>query len=255
MAVSIAMGWKFWESWTLKRTRAKEREDYDNLQVIHTNLLQRLDRSSLVNPTWSELKNFLEQDNTETLVYIEDEFDCEGFTLTLRDRAGKQGFRSAYVAINFGDAVAGHTLNAFETTEKGIVYVDDTGDTEGTGIDGIGYMEVGQPYGTVPLDAVKSDYIACEGSPDEFWHPLTYKSHDNPFSYDYYLLYRNRLEFYNQSVVAYNEAVSQYNRGSTKWSSLQLDKWNENLDALKRDLALPSFKPMSIVESIEVYWN
>ena len=36
-------------------------------------------------------------------------------------------FRAAFVAVLFSDNEAGHALNAFRTTDRGLVYVDCTG--------------------------------------------------------------------------------------------------------------------------------
>ena len=223
-------------------------QDYEDLRTSHQKLRDRLQESTLRDPTWLELKEFIENDNTDTLLYMEGSFDCEGFAITLRDRAWRYGFRCAFVALNFA-GTRGHALNAFQTTDKGIVYVDVTEH------DKIAYVQIGQPYGTISLNAAKSEYFDCYGEPDEFWGTLTQRNHSNPFGYDYYISYRQRLEFYNQSVNAFNEAVSEYNKGSTRWSSSQLDKWHENLEALEKDLGSPVYEPISVVETTEVYWN
>ncbi|MFA5317546.1 MAG: hypothetical protein WC369_09015, partial [Dehalococcoidales bacterium] len=65
------------------------------LQVDYENRLKAIiggtEDSQLRNPTWSELKEFLENDDTDLLVYAEDKFDCTGFAITLRDRAWRYG--------------------------------------------------------------------------------------------------------------------------------------------------------------------
>jgi len=222
--------------------------NYQELQVNHAELLKKLKDSRLRNPTWSELKQFLEQDDTNTLSYNKDSFDCDGFAITLRDRASRFGYKCAFVAIRF-EEVIGHALNAFETTDKGLIYVDNVEH------DAIAYVDIGKPYGVISLDVVKSEYINCEGDPNEFWGNLTWNSHDNPFIYDYYVGYRQRLDFLKQSVNAYNTAVGEYNRGSTKWSYSQLDRWLENIETLKQDVGSAFYEQLGIVENIEVYWN
>jgi len=108
--------------------------DYGGLLASYESLRERLQQSTLENPTWSELEEFLRLDDTDTLPYVENSFDCSGFAITLRDRAWRYGMRCAYVEIGFGD-VAGHAFNVFETTDKGLIYVDVTG------ADGIAYVE------------------------------------------------------------------------------------------------------------------
>lgn len=222
--------------------------NYENMQANFQSLLGRLNESTLSNPTWSELEEFLRLDDTDTLLYVEDSFDCSGFTITLRDHAWRCGIRCAYVEVGFSQA-EGHALNAFETTDKGLIYVDNFED------DKIAYVGLHQLYGAIQLDGAKSEYIACSGSPAEFWGSLTYSTHPNPFSYDYYIDYQRRSKFYEESIDAYNEAVDKYNAGSKKWSYSQLTKWLENLEALEQDLGSISYEPMGMVESVEVYWN
>jgi len=236
-------------------------EDYNQLQSDYGELmasyqelegdlagsLDRLQQSELEDPSWSELEDFLRMDDTDTMTYVENSFDCSGFAITLRDRAWRYGFRSAYVEIGFGDEV-GHAVNAFDTTDKGLIFIDDTE------ADQIAYVEIGQSCGAILLDEVKSEYIDCSGSPEDFWMPLDYASHSNPFDYSYYVDYQERVQFYEESIDAYNEAVAEYNRGRGGWTYSQLTEWLENIEALEEDIGT-IFEPMGIVESVELYWN
>ena len=157
--------------------------------------------------------------------------------------------RSAYVEIGFS-AGDGHALNAFDTTDEGLIYVDDTE------ADYIAYIEMGQPYGIIPLEAVKSQYIACGVSPDLFWGDLSCETRSShPFNYDYYLNYQRRVQFYEETVDAYNEAVNEYNRGRGDWTLSQLTEWQDNIEDLKGDLGAIFYEPGGEVESIEFYWN
>lgn len=224
------------------------RADYDSLQADYEGSLERLKQSTLENPTWSELKKFLEGDDTDTLPYVEGSFDCSGFAITLRDRAWRYSMRCAYVEVGFSKK-EGHALNAFETTDEGLIYVDNTD------ADWIAYIEIGQPYGRIRLDAVKSKYLACTGDPDEFWGSPDYRTHSHPFSYDYYVDYQRRVQFYEESIEAYNAAVEEFNNGSREWTLSQLESWRENLEALKEDIGSIFHEPKGTVESVEVYWN
>jgi len=232
----------------LKADYESLRGDYTSLQASYEGSLERLKQSELEDPTWSELKEFLELDDTDTLTYAENSFDCTGFAITLRDRAWRYGMRCAFVELGFADGT-GHALNAFETTDEGLIYVD------GTEADWIAYIGIGRPYGAIHLDAVKSEYIACPGDPDEFWGSPDYRTHSNPFSYDYYADYQRRLQFREESIEAYNEAVKEFNSGSREWTSSQLESWRENLEALEEDLGSILFKPAEVVETVEVYWD
>lgn len=224
------------------------RGDYTSLQASYEGSLERLKQSELEDPTWSELKEFLELDDTDTLPYTENSFDCTGFAITLRDRAWRYGMRGAFVEVGFADGM-GHALNAFETTDEGLIYVD------ATETDWIAYIGVGRLYGAIHLDAVKPEYIACPGDPDEFWGSLDYRTHPNPFSYDYYADYQRRLQFREESIEAYNAAVEEFNSGGGGWSRSQLESWRENLEALGEDLGSMRYEPTEVVETVEVYWD
>ncbi len=222
------------------------------------------DQSQLRDPTWAELERFVKTDKTDTLEYILNEFDCEGFTITLRDHAWRRGFRSGYVAIGLGEENNGHVLNAFQTTDEGLIYIDNSEQ------DTIGYIQIGQVYGTIALDGVKETYIDCSMPPDQFWKPITYSHYTgNLFSYDYYENYASRDEFYTRSTVAYNEEVADYNSAANSfnqggnayshseleaWSD-RLDSWSANLDKLVEDLGSVRIEPMGTVRNIEIYWN
>ena len=79
------------------------------------------------NPTWKELKSFLAVDHTDNLSYVDGSFTCGDFAEVLHNNAEKAGIRAAWVAIDFSSGGVGHANNAFNTTDEGLVYIDDTG--------------------------------------------------------------------------------------------------------------------------------
>ncbi len=102
---------------------------------------------------------------------------------------------------------------------------------------------------------VKEEYIDPYTKPEEFWKPLKRSRYPgNPFGYDYYMDWRERVKFYQESIGAYNEAVKAFNRGSTKYSYSQLESWSKNLDELEKDLAT-IYEPLGAVKNIEIYWD
>jgi cell division protein FtsB len=223
-------------------------DNYNKLNDNYNTFIEREKQSELYNISWPDLIEVLKRDNTNLLEYKEDVFDCEGFAITLRDRLARYRIRCAYVALGFPEG-AGHALNAFQTTDKGLIFVDEVEH------DSIAYVEKGKQYGFICLDGVDEDYIDCEGKPDEFWGELVWKKHSNPFSYDYFELNLQRWEFYNQSIDAYNKAVAQYNVSVGKWTGVEMDTWRTNLIALKKDLGTCISPPTKTVETIEIYWN
>jgi len=239
-------------------------QELEELKVTYQSLLEGSLGSDPKNPTWQELKQFLELDETDCQEYITDKFDCEGFTIGLRDNAWRRGFRSAYIAIGFGEGNTGHALNAFQTEDKGLVYIDNTEH------DAVGYLEVGKVYGTIALDGVKEEFINTTGEPDKFWNPLTNTRYSgNLFGYGYYENFIQRRDFYEQSIDAYNAEVDNYNSAVIEFNKdnstyslshmenweVNLESWASNLEQLSEDLGSSKLEPMDIVTSIEAYWN
>lgn len=84
------------------------------------------------NPSWQQLTTFLKSDRTDQRRYDLGLFVCADFAQMLHNNAEKAGWRAAYVAIQLGPSpdnptAAGHALNAFETTDRGLVFIDSTG--------------------------------------------------------------------------------------------------------------------------------
>lgn len=79
------------------------------------------------NPSWSQLMKFLNDDKTDALPYQEKVFVCADFAEMLHNNAEAAGWRCAYVTIDLTGYTSGHALNAFQTTDRGLVYIDSTG--------------------------------------------------------------------------------------------------------------------------------
>ena len=99
-----------------------------------------------INPSWNELLNFLKNDKTDTCAYIEDKFVCANFALMLHNNAEIAGWRCAYVCVYLSGEVY-HALNAFKTTDYGLVYIDCTnGDQGPSNMDHIVQLKNGMDY-------------------------------------------------------------------------------------------------------------
>lgn len=77
-------------------------------------------------PTYTELINFLVNDNTDRIPYDFENFVCADFAERVHNNAESNGIRAAYVIID-EKRLNGHALNAFNTVDKGLIYVDCTG--------------------------------------------------------------------------------------------------------------------------------
>jgi hypothetical protein len=76
-------------------------------------------------PTWAQLLNFLRQDRTDSKSYVPGLYMCGDFATDVHNSAERAGIRAAYVAVEFGGTY--HALNAFKTTDRGLVFIDCTG--------------------------------------------------------------------------------------------------------------------------------
>jgi uncharacterized protein (DUF3084 family) len=117
-----------------------------------------VDNLQAVNPTWSQLVAFLSQDETDTHTYITNEYDCSQFSRDVHNNAEAAGIRAAEVHIDFNNQDISHALNAFLTTDYGLVYVDCIG------VDTIARIEVGKVYRATDLLNIFANNIR-----NDFW--------------------------------------------------------------------------------------
>ena len=78
--------------------------------------------------TWADLVSFLEKDHTNWHPYIPGKYTCLDFSTDLVANATKQDIKAWIVAVDFTDGGPGHAFVAFETTDRGIVYVEPQAD-------------------------------------------------------------------------------------------------------------------------------
>jgi len=76
---------------------------------------------TLRDPNYDELTTFLKYDKTNKIEYNET-FDCENFASTLKTNAFAKGYHCFTVYIEFTESA--HTLNAFNTTDMGFLYIE-----------------------------------------------------------------------------------------------------------------------------------
>jgi DNA gyrase/topoisomerase IV subunit A len=157
---------------SLSKTQDKLNNAQDTLEGLGITLyasadcsdVQLIDNPDAKNPTTSQLINFLRQDQTETHVYIEDKYDCSHFSRDVHNNAEAAGIRTAEVQIHFKGEYVGHALNAFLTTDCGLVYVDCTGEP-----DKIARIKVDKEYRAVEINMIP--WIDIRN--DVWWDNLT----------------------------------------------------------------------------------
>lgn len=229
-----------------------------------------------VDPTWDQVVAFLKADKTDEMEYVDEDFMCGAFAQDVHNNAEKAGIRAAWVGIDLAGQSIGHAVNAFNTTDRGLVFTDSTGQTAeehllelhkleaeadgGVSVtegDRVAYVEKGRELGFISL--------SVNPSPDYAYYE-SYRLKSGEFE--------AKLAGFNKKVEAYNAEVGEFNRwvsGTTfiagssearragEWKgqlqmSLYLLKTEEaGLDTEKADLG-PIWEPMGIVSNIDVRW-
>jgi len=108
-------------------------------------ILDVYDRESMVvsrlveahNPTHKEMVKFLRDDKTDKIPFIRGEFVCFDYSAKLNNNADAAGIRAAYVRVRSEDW--GHALVAFNTLDKGLIFIEPQSDIEVK-------LELGKPY-------------------------------------------------------------------------------------------------------------
>ena len=190
------------------------------------------------NPSWSELKNFLRNDNTEYSPFVNNDFVCENFAVMLHDNAERKGIRAGVVSIDFNNDDVGHMINVFYTTDKGQIYIDDTGESSDVAkdikdkcrVDTVAYLEKDKNYGTLDIAVVTS------------------------FDYSFYEDISKRWIQYNQEVEDYNN----YIKGKTfvigSAEEKKIANWSDLIDHERIGLPDCLSDSMGIVQDFEVRW-
>ena len=101
-----------------------------------------------------DVLKFVQANTVNRRFYKPGAFMCTEYAIALNDAAEANGFRCALVSLGFREGI-GHALNAFETTDHGLVYIDCTGGPAGDNTDDfdtVGYIQIGRSYGRLHLE-------------------------------------------------------------------------------------------------------
>ena len=222
--------------------------------------IELINDPNATNTTYAELVAFIMEDTSDSKVYGEGVIlarVCADFAEDVHNNAEAQGIRAAWVSIEFRGGGDGHALNAFETTDRGLVYIDCTGASLGERLrqsieasskpmsrDKIAYIEIGKEYGVIDITIAKS--------------PL----------YSFYDEYKQKRYEYQRLLYDYNEEIKQYNReiegkvyyeGSSELARIEaweakLEEKNQVLNQLAEELGDFWFEPLGIVEDVFIRW-
>jgi hypothetical protein len=228
-------------------------------------------------PSWDQLKAFLTEDKTDERDYVLGDFVCGSFAQDVHNNAEKAGIRAAWVAIDLAGKPIGHAINAFNTSDRGLVFTDSTGDTAedneaailkpeleengqaltGHSRDRIAYVAKGKELGFISLDIVQS--------PDYFYYEQ-YRERSRA--------YLTLLNEYDAKVTAYNHDVQAFNsmvsgrvimagssearraeqwKGDLQTSEYLLKTAEAELEKAGAGLG-PIWKPLGTVSKIDTRW-
>jgi hypothetical protein len=258
---------------------------YDTIELV--------DNPNATDPTWLQLKAFITADKTDKKPYIEDIYMCGAFAEDVHNNAEAAGIKAAWISIDFRYGSAGHALDAFNTTDRGLVYVDCTSsynvlsprvcqrdpstgrcvstNEEPSSYDKIAYLSIGREYGSVSLSFAKgfsySDYETYCQRKDAYDTALAQ--------------YNSAVERYNTWVALYDDLAEQYQNSYDRcgvwplaWDCQRLSQWYDDLERQRLELdrqysqldsqyaqlkaqeaALGDlWEPLGIVSKIEIYW-
>lgn len=95
---------------------------------------------SLRDPTYQEMKEFLAHDTTDKFAYDKEKYVCTDFTAEVNNNAEKLGLRCATVYIIYPET--GHSIIAFNTVDRGLIFIEPQFDKEVSLVIGKSYSEI-----------------------------------------------------------------------------------------------------------------
>jgi hypothetical protein len=243
------------------------------------------DRVRLVNngtatdPTWQQLESFLIADKTDEKAYVTGTFMCGAFAEEVYNNAEAAGIKAAWVSLSLEGESEGHALNAFYTTDRGLVYIDCSGQiaqnlTQSVGMnstlpdaltvygeagscDKVAYVAVGKELGLVSLNVASCPQYVCYEDYEQ--RKASFEAALND--------YNQKARDYNSEVVTFNEwmAGRVFIEGTSdaarahQWSE-ELGQERDSLTALAATLdeegkSLGAFwQTLGIVSKVDIYW-
>lgn len=119
----------------LTEAQAELEEKYQEIIDIYNGT-----RYNLHNPTYSEARYFINNDNTNKIPYEPVNFTCAHYAQGVNNNAEDMGIACAVVILNFNQS--SHAIIAFNTTDRGMVYFEPQTD------DVVVNLEIGNDYWT-----------------------------------------------------------------------------------------------------------
>jgi len=219
-------------------------------------------------PSFETLISFLSEDTTENKDYVYPLYTCGDFASCLHDSSEKSGIRCGIVGVKFKttykenrseilnndshyppayssyDTCRGHAFNVFNTTDRGMVYVDSTGITieekemGNKPYDMIVYARQGEELGEIRIDQAESlDYSY-------------YKLKERQ-----YLRYRSTVDKYNYAAEILNQEIgtNSINASTAINKKRELEAMRLNLEQ-REEYRWGIVGQMGIIDHLQVFW-
>jgi len=117
-------------------------------QEVKFQALKEQTDGTLLDPTFGQVMTFLSEDNTDEHKYDVDNYNCVEFSNQLIFNATKAGLNAYYVSITYGVGEGGHAVVAFNTLDKGYIFVEPQSDT-------VLHLAVGREYDGKTIHFIK----------------------------------------------------------------------------------------------------
>jgi len=128
--------------------------------------IELINNPNAKDPSWDELIMFIQSDPTDSKPYILTfywGYVCTDYAEDVHNNAEATGIRASWVGIDFADGGPGHALNAFQTTDKGLVFIDCTE------LDTIAYVKKGKELAYIDLDTDYSPEYSYYEENKQLW--------------------------------------------------------------------------------------
>ena len=240
--------------------------------------IELINNPDATNPTYIQLIAFIASDATNRLPYIDggpDAFVCSDFAEVLHNNAEAAGIKAAWVGIDLYQEEIGHAINAFQTTDRGLVYIDCTGEMEKiwtgssyTSAEDYSSLELWVGDDDIPASVrlLKFDVVAYVVEGEEYG-TIGINEADS-LSYYFYIDYMQAWEEYEVLLVEYNTEVMLYNaeiagkvyiEGSKEYKMIkaweaELIETEQVLLDLEDELGYYCYYTLGIVEKVYIHW-
>jgi len=211
------------------------------------------------NPTWQQLCSFLSSDETEQKLFIFSDYTSGDSAKELHDNAESHELRAAFVVVDIeGDSR--YAVNAFKTTDKGLVFVDCNYSRykahmlwEMNSLTKAGWLMYSVPE--ISYDAIAYVKINKELGMLSF-------TKDGQNSYEFYEIMKKKWAECQPRLTAYNNKIENLNKELTPnnyWATpiqKQLKEIENEYNELKiiTNQLIPIFESQGVVKNIDLYW-